>query len=111
SMPKGMAANGGTGRGVLLGVEPYTSFNPTVQSDHDITIQNNVIVANGIGWWTSSSTSSNNTFTNVKILHNTIVDGAGGGLGFSAVSAGATLPSGCVVTDNVVSESGGSYLD
>jgi parallel beta-helix repeat protein len=109
SMTSGMAANGGTGRGILLGVEPY-SFKPTVQSDHDITIENNVIVADGIGWWTSSSTSPNNTYANVKILQNTILSATGAGIGFSAVGTGAVSPSGCLATNNVVSESGASYV-
>jgi hypothetical protein len=108
TMKVGMVAGGvsRTGVGILLGVEPYTQFGLAYVPDHDISIVNNVIVASGIGWWTSPNTSSNNSYANVSVRHNTVVS-PGAALGFAAVSATAVVPTGCSIIDNVLSEAPG----
>jgi hypothetical protein len=109
-MATGMAGDGGVGTGILMGVEPYTSLGLAYVPDHDITIIDNVVVARGIGWWTSSNTSPSNSYANVTISENTIVSATGAGVGFAAVASGATPPTGCTVVDNVVSEADKTYV-
>jgi hypothetical protein len=108
TMKAGMAAGGGsrTGAGILLGVEPYTFWGLAYVPDHDISIFNNVVVASGIGWWTSSNTSPNNSYANVSVRHNTVVS-PGAAIGFAAVSATAVVSTGCSIIDNVLSEAPG----
>jgi hypothetical protein len=105
TMKAGMLYGGGsgTGTGILLGVEPYTQWGLANVPDHDISIVNNVVVASGIGWWTSSNTSPNNSYANVSVRHNTVVS-PGAAIGFSAVAATAVVPTGCSIIDNVLSE-------
>jgi hypothetical protein len=106
-----MALGGKAGSALLMGVEPYSSLGLAYAADHDVTIVDNVLVGgSGIGWWTSSNTSANNTYGPLSVAHNTIVATAGAGLGFSKVAAGATAPAGCKVVNNVISETGGAYL-
>ncbi|AKV01334.1 hypothetical protein AKJ09_07997 [Labilithrix luteola] len=107
-----MAMNGGIGNGVLLGIEPYDTHGVSYRPNHDITIVDNVVVgASAIGWWTSPNTSPDNTYANVSILHNTLVAPSGAAIGFEAVSGQATSPKACTIENNVIVESSGSYLD
>jgi hypothetical protein len=108
TMKAGMVGGGsGTGSGILLGVEPYTLWGLAYEPDHDISVVDKVIAANGINWWTSGNTSPNNSYANVSIRHNTVVS-PGAAIGFAAVTATAVVPTGCSIVDNVLS--GWSYL-
>jgi parallel beta-helix repeat protein len=111
SMNRGLNGNGGSG--ILMATESYAGWLNASASSHDIAITNNIVSAgNGIGWWSSPSTSDANTYGPVQVFHNTVVGFQGGAIGFDPVAAGLPPPAPSQTENNVLYDggNGGSWL-
>jgi hypothetical protein len=93
--------NGSQGTGILFGTEDYRGYGLAVVRTHDITVQNNVIVAGaGIGWWAMDTPES--TYSGLQLLHNSIVATLSDSLIFPSVGSSVPAPSGCVAKNNAL---------
>lgn len=92
---------------------PFTAISWANEEDLDggalpvqnIQIYNNLIVGTGKGinyWHDNSNTNSQNSYHNITVVYNTIVDVTHYAIWFDEVPAGYTSPSGCIFKNNIV---------
>ncbi|MBK9292799.1 MAG: right-handed parallel beta-helix repeat-containing protein [Bacteroidetes bacterium] len=104
--------NGRPATGVLLANESPMSGYPTVSH---ITIYNNLMAKCGKGvsfWFDASNTSTANTYDNITVAYNTIVETTYRAIAFDDVPAGYTQPSACILQNNIIENgSHSNYID
>lgn len=89
--------------GISLGAEYYSSV--VLPPNDDILIANNLIVGtrNGLYFWSDSrNTTPDNTYRNMRVLHNVFTDMQREPVNLARVASTATLPSNCRFEGNVV---------
>ncbi|HEY5476652.1 MAG TPA: right-handed parallel beta-helix repeat-containing protein [Tepidiformaceae bacterium] len=97
--------------GITMATEPAPSGlpNPTVMLQH-ITLTNNVMVGTGFGilyFYAAFNIVPENTYQDLRISYNTIRAPQTTAILFQAVKNNSLLPSGVVVSDNII-ETGGT---
>jgi len=89
--------------GISLGAEYYSSG--ALPPNDDVLIANNLIVGtrNGLYFWSDSrNTTPDNTYRNMRVLHNVFTDMQREPVNLARVASTATLPSNCRFEGNVV---------
>ena len=92
--------NGGSGTGVLLGLEDYSIWGlPNVRTSNILVANNVVIAGTGIGWWSMPTPQS--TYESLHIFHNSIAGTRGPAIHFSEVAANVKSPANNFIMNNV----------
>lgn len=97
--------NGGATRahGIALGGEYYRDR--VLTPNEDIVISNNLVVGtqNGVRFWNDGrNTSADNTYRNLRIVHNVFANMQRVPVGFPKLLATAALPRDCILAGNVI---------
>jgi hypothetical protein len=97
--------NGRPADGILIANEgTATGGFPNAPFANDMLIRNNIVAKTGYGirFWYDSSRSTNNSYSNVRVLHNVVKDTATTSISFMDVPSSQTQPKGNVLRDNVL---------